>query len=58
MCVSAYRFYLQYHFNVPLQIVKQVGHYNSFKQFSNFFEKGESVPSDAFSWESKTFFKR
>ena len=44
-----YCFYLQYHVNVPLQIFKKVGHYISFKQFSNLCGKGESVPLDAFS---------
>ena len=49
MCVF---FYLQYCVNVSVKIIKQLEHYNNFKQLSNFLVKGESVPPDAFSRES------
>ena len=56
VCVSVF-LYLQYYMNAPLQIVKQSGHWNSFKQFSDFLLKEESVPPDALSRKSKPFFK-
>ena len=49
--------YLQYCVNMSLQIAKLLGHYNGFKQFSNFLVKGESVPPDTFSRESKPYCK-
>ena len=43
---------------ISCECVKQLGYYNSFKQFSNFLVKGESVSTDAFSRETKLFLKK